>query len=103
MSSRCTPPASGATTTRLESLRTRPTPMHGESPRLHAASTPPATSPQVSMYGCSIDAKIAYLAALSRQNPYEYAVIDSGGALVASLRVVPCGETVRAMQTRFPE
>ena len=36
----------GATTNRLESLRIRPTPMHGGLPRLHAAPALPATSPQ---------------------------------------------------------
>lgn len=57
----------------------------------------------ISIYGCSIDGKIAYLAALTSRHPYDYAVIDSGGALVSSMRVVgPCGETVRAMQERWP-
>lgn len=58
---------------------------------------------RISIYGCSIDGKIAYLAALTSRYPYDFAVIDSGGALVSSMRVVgPCGETVRAMQERWP-
>lgn len=57
----------------------------------------------VSVSGCSIGGKIAYLAALTADHPFDHALIDSGGALVSSIRRVgPCGETLAALHDRWP-
>eukprot|EP00756_Hemistasia_phaeocysticola_P005414 Hpha_TRINITY_DN13320_c0_g1::TRINITY_DN13320_c0_g1_i1::g.95306::m.95306 len=57
----------------------------------------------VSAYGCSIYGKIAYLAAVTAPpGLYHKVVLDSPGALVASMRIVgPCGETMVSMQERW--
>lgn len=57
----------------------------------------------LSVYGCSIGGKIAYYAALTSELEYENAIIDSGGAMVSTMKIVgPCGETLEAMQRRWP-
>lgn len=57
----------------------------------------------LSVYGCSIGGKIAYYAALTSDVEYENAIIDSGGAMVSTMQIVgPCGETLEAMQRRWP-
>ena len=61
---------------------------------------------EISVYGCSMTAKAAYLAAATaRPGTYSQALIDSGGALgPASVKVVgPCGETWAAMVGRRPQ
>lgn len=58
------------------------------------------------VYGCSVTAKVAYLAAATAPpGTYSQALIDSGGALgPASVKVVgPCGETWAAMLGRWPQ
>ncbi len=58
------------------------------------------------VYGCSMTAKVAYLAAaMAPPGTYSQALIDSGGALgPASVKVVgPCGETWAAMVGRWPK
>lgn len=57
----------------------------------------------ISILGDSINGKVAFLAAMTSDEPYDRAIIDAGGALVASAQLVgPCGETIDAVLGRNP-